>query len=307
MMPLSISTCWNSHRHTDGGEMLRELVDLGFERVELGHGVSVSLLEGAIKFVEKGGVRISSLHNFCPLPVEVRGASPNCYEFTSHRKVERERALRLSRQTIDFAQRLGASFVVLHMGRVPMQDFTRKLTKMAESGEFLSRKYVKAKLDAVRVREAGAKLYLDRAREALTQLAEYASARDIHLGVESREAYEELPSEREMLELIESAGSPFVGYWHDIGHVQVKENLAFVDHEEWLRRIRSQMLGCHLHDVEWPAADHRPPLTGSIDYDTLLPLMPDSCLFVWEISPRRKREEIVVAREAWLKKYPHTL
>ncbi len=286
--------------------MLRELVEMGFERVELGHGVRVSLLEGVMKFVERGGVRISSLHNFCPLPVEVRGASPNCYEFTSHRKEERERAIRLSRQTIDFAKRLGAAFVVMHMGRVPMPDYTRKLTSMAEGGGFLSRRYVKAKLEAVRQREARAALYMERAREALVSLAEYAAGKDIHLGIESREGYEELPSEREMPSLIESAGSPFVGYWHDIGHVQVKENLAFLDHAEWLRRMRPQMLGCHLHDVEWPAADHKPPLTGGIDYDRLLPLMPDNCLLVWEMSPRCKREDILAAREAWLKKHPQT-
>ena len=31
----SFSTCWNSHRHTDGRAMLREIRDLGFEYAEL--------------------------------------------------------------------------------------------------------------------------------------------------------------------------------------------------------------------------------------------------------------------------------
>ncbi len=34
----SLSTCWNSGRHTDGRAMLREIRDLGFEYAELSHG-----------------------------------------------------------------------------------------------------------------------------------------------------------------------------------------------------------------------------------------------------------------------------
>ena len=66
---LSVSTCWNSGRHTEGVEMLEELLGLGFTRVELGHGIRLSLMEGVQKMVEAGKVTITSLHNFCPLPV----------------------------------------------------------------------------------------------------------------------------------------------------------------------------------------------------------------------------------------------
>ncbi len=300
---LALSTCWNSHRHTRGEAMLKEIVELGFEAVELGHGIRLSLMEGIKKYVERSGLKISSLHNFCPLPVEVMGASPNCYEFTSHRVNERKRALKLTMRTIDFAQQFNAPNVILHMGRVPMPDFTTKLINLAEQGGYLGRMYVKLKLQAVKLREKRAGLYLKRARQALQELADYAAARNVHLGIESREAYEEIPSEREMHAMLESVESPFVGYWHDIGHIQIKENLAFVDHAEWLARIRSQMFGCHLHDVEWPAGDHRPPFSGQIDYENLIPIMPKNCLLVWEMSPRRTREEIIAARDKWISKF----
>src|SRR5205085_8002514 len=80
---IAFSTCWNSGRHTDGAEMLREIVDLGFDRVELGHGIRISLMPGIQKMFEAGKVKFSSLHNFCPLPVEVMSASPDCYQFSS--------------------------------------------------------------------------------------------------------------------------------------------------------------------------------------------------------------------------------
>ena len=132
-MTLSISTCWNSGRHTDGANMLRELMDLGFDTVELGHGVRISLMQGVERMISK--VRFSSLHNFCPLPVEMFNASPDCYEFSSHRKAERERAVKLTCQTIDWAVRLDAPVVILHCGRVAMPSVTPPLEERIERGE----------------------------------------------------------------------------------------------------------------------------------------------------------------------------
>src|SRR5205823_3255860 len=68
---ISFSTCWNSGRHTAGDEMLREIKDLGFNRIELGHGIRISLMPGIQKMFEAGEVEFTSLHNFCPLPVEI--------------------------------------------------------------------------------------------------------------------------------------------------------------------------------------------------------------------------------------------
>src|SRR5262245_58292824 len=122
---ISFSTCWNSARHTSGDEMLRESKrELGFDLIELGHGIRISLMPGVQKVFEAGEVKFSSLHNFCPLPVEVMSASPDCYTFSSSSPHERQRAVRQTLQTIDFAERLGAQFVVLHLGRVPIQPVT---------------------------------------------------------------------------------------------------------------------------------------------------------------------------------------
>ena len=110
---ISFSTCWNSSRHTAGDAMLREIKSkLGFDLIELGHGIRISLMPGIQKMFDAGEVRFSSLHNFCPLPVEVMGASPDCYTFSARYGQERERAVKQTLQTIDFAERLGAPFVV---------------------------------------------------------------------------------------------------------------------------------------------------------------------------------------------------
>jgi sugar phosphate isomerase/epimerase len=301
---IAFSTCWNSSRHTAGEAMLREIKDeLGFDLIELGHGIRISLMPGIQKAFDAGEVRFSSLHNFCPLPVEVMGASPDCYTFSSHSAAERQRATRQTLQTIDFAERLGASFVVLHLGRVPIKPVTEPLIALAKDGDMFSRQYVRRKLDAVAKREAAAPPCLVRVKECLKPIIEHAAARNVRLGIEGRRGYEEIPSEREIPLLLDELNSPQVGYWHDIGHLQIKENLRFVDHAEWLRAIGPRTLGCHVQDCIWPAQDHQPPFAGDADLEKLIPLLPPTCLFVWEMSPRKTVEEIRRSVVLWQERF----
>ena len=283
--------------------MLHEIRGLGFENVELSHGVRVSLVGGIQEVVDAGEVRISSLHNFCPLPIEVQGASPDCYEFTSHRPFDQKRAVKLSMQTIDFAARLGAGLVVLHLGRVNMGPATKRLGVLAKEGKQNSKEWIKLKIKAVQEREKKAPIYRKRVLECLKPIVEHATNRNILLGCEGRYAYEEFPTEREYPALLDEINSPNVGYWHDFGHIQVKHNLGFLDHYEWLKSIRHRLFGCHLHDAQWPTTDHRVPFAGGIEYDRLIPLLPENCLLVWELSPRMRSEEIRESLGRWQERF----
>jgi sugar phosphate isomerase/epimerase len=300
---IAFSTCWNSGRHTDGETMLREIKALGFDLIELGHGIRISLMPGIQKMFEAGEVRFSSLHNFCPLPVEVMGASPDCYQFSAPYQKERERAVKQTFQTIDFAKRLGAPFVVLHLGEVRMNPITDELIALAKKGELLSRKYVRKKVEAVKKREEAAPAHLARVKDCLKRAADYAGERNIRLGVEGRRGYEEIPSERELPALLDEMNSPALGYWHDMGHIQIKENLGFLNHEEWLRTIGSRALGCHMQDCIWPAQDHQPPFAGDVDLEKLVPLLPADCLYVWELSPRKTADEIRKSVAIWKERF----
>src|SRR5450432_105537 len=301
---LSFSTCWNSSRHTAGDEMLREIkTKLGFELIELGHGIRISLMPGIQKMFDDGEVRFSSLHNFCPLPVEVMGASPDCYMFSAKHAQERERAVKQTMQTFDFAERLNAPFVVLHLGKVPIKPVTEPLIALAKEGKMFSREYVRRKVNAVAKREAHAEVYLQRVKDCLKPIIEHAAAKNVRLGIEGRRGYEEIPSERELPALLDELNSPQVGYWHDIGHIQIKENLGFLDHEEWLRAIGARTLGCDLQGCIWPAQDHQPPFAGHVDLLKLVPLLPKDCAYVWEMSPRKTPEEIVRSVELWKKHF----
>ena len=301
---ISFSTSWNSSRHTAGDEMLREIKnEFGLDLIELGHGIRISLMPGVQKTFEGGEVRFSSLHNFCPLPVEVMSASPDCYTFSSSSAHERQRAIKQTLQTIDFAERLGAPFVVLRLGQVPIKPVTERLIALAKAGEMFSREYVRRKVDAVAQREAAAPACLANVKECLKPIIEHAAAKNIRLGIEGRRGYEEIPSEREIPALLDELNSPQVGYWHNFGRIQIKENLGFLNHEEWLRLIGPRTLGCHVQDCIWPAQDHQPPFAGDVDFEKLVPLLPPNCLFVWEMSPRKTVEEIRRSITMWKERF----
>ena len=184
-----------------------------------------------------------------------------------------------------------------------MRPVTDDLIKLARKGALLSRKYVQEKIRAVEKRETTAPPYLAQVKECMKRIVEYASGKKVKLGIEGRRGYEEIPSEREMMPLLEELNSPQVGYWHDFGHIQIKENLALLDHADWLRQIGGRALGCHVQDCIWPAQDHQPPFAGSVDLLKLVPLLPKDCAWVWEMSPRKTAEEIQKSVETWRKHF----
>ena len=304
---LAFSTCWNNSRHTDGEPMIEEIVALGFNHIELSHGMTVAKLPGIQKAYERGLFTCSGVHNYFPAPVEVMIDAPDAYEFTSHRPSDRQRALDMTFRTLDIAAKFQARYLVLHMGSVPLnpQKWTKPLTQSVAAGRQRDPDFIKRKLAFVKKREKLGPLYFHRAIEALTTLAERAAEVGVKLAIESRSRFEDMPTEREMIALQDHfADNPWVGYWHDFGHVQLKHNLGLLDHVEWLEKISPRLIGGHVHDVQWPARDHRTPFSGTLDYATLLEFFPPGCPLVWELSPTRETAEIKAALDHWDLTFP---
>jgi sugar phosphate isomerase/epimerase len=288
----SLSTCWNSHRHTDGRALLREIRELGFTHAELSHGTRISLMPGILEAVDKGEMRISSLHNFCPLPMGVNGAAPNLFQFSAERPRERELAQRHTLKTIEFAVRVHAPVVVLHLGSIEMKDYTDKLLEMVACGGRETPKYQRLCAELDRKREAKKGPCLERIKEVLKKLLPEAESRGIKLGIENRQALEELPFESDFQFLFRELASPNLVYWHDMGHAQIKENLGFVQHAMLLESLQERLCGFHVHDVQFPGRDHRAPGSGTIDFAALKPLTKPEHLKVFELGPALTVEEV---------------
>ncbi len=288
----SLSTCWNSGRHTDGRAMLREIRDLGFEYAELSHGTRISLVPGIMEAVDAGEIKISSLHNFCPLPMGVNYAAPNIYQFSADQPREREMAERYTLKTLEFATRVNAPAVVLHLGSINIKDYTDKLLDMLSNGQKDTPKYQSLCADAEKKREAKKEPYFDRVKEALRKFIPDAEARGVKLGAENRQSLEELPLESDFQFLFREISSPSLGYWHDTGHAQIKEHLGFISHILHLESLQENLVGFHIHDVEYPGRDHTPPGSGTIDFAALKPVVKPHHIKVFELSPSLTVEQV---------------
>jgi sugar phosphate isomerase/epimerase len=277
--------------------MLQEIVDLGFRAVELGHGIRTPLVEGINQFLSEGALEVTSLHNFCPLPIDVMQAAPDCFQCTSHRPGERARALRHTLKTIDWAAKLEAKRVVLHLGSVPMARMSKRLLDHLKNGKTSDQKYVNLKQRAVRKR---AKLdYYARVADWLTNIVEHAKQAGIRLGVENRIEIDTFPSEEEFRRLFQDFDPGVLGYWHDFGHAQIRQHLTLSNHREWFIEMLPHLIGCHVHDVKNPDSDHQLPFVGDTPFSQLVPLISPSVPLVWELRPSIKPAEIRAALQGW--------
>jgi len=305
---LAFSTCWNNSRHTDGEDIITEILELGFDHIELSHGMTISKFPGLERAFEQKMFTCVGVHNFFPSPTEIMIDAPDAYEFTHFKESERERAYRNTLRTLEEAARFEAQYVVLHMGsnmKVPEKKWSAPLVQMLNDGKQDDKKYQKHLEKFIKVREKTNTYYVRRAMHYLTLLEEKAKEYGLVLAVESRSHYEQVPTESEMVDMMQHfQESEHVQYWHDFGHVHRKHNMGLLDHEEWLGQMKPYLYGGHLHDVQWPVRDHRVPFQGEIDYDTLMPYFDPEMPLVWELSSGRKAEDIVDALATWKEKYP---
>ena len=279
--------------------MLKEIRQLGFPAVELGHAIRFSLWPGVLKAWEEDLIKIRSLHNFCPVPTSVFRPHPNCYEFSDPRLTMRNSARKASEETIRQAAKLGASAVVFHLGQGGPSGVTDQLEALYLKGGFLNRRYAGIKLRAVKQRKINFGQVWPRVKECLDPLVAMAGEMKVRLGFEIREVFEEFPHEEEMAQVLEAFPPEVVGYWHDFGHSARKEFLGWHSHFETLKLRAPRLIGCHIHDCRRPQDDHLPLGHGKIEFSALLPLVPENAIAVLELSPSTPEEQVIASRHLW--------
>lgn len=279
--------------------MLKEIRQLGFPAVELGHAIRYSLWPGVIKAWEEDLIKIRSLHNFCPVPASVYRPNPNCYEFSDDRPAIRSAACKASVETIRQAAKLGAQAVVFHLGRLGPYGVTDKLEAIYQKGGFLNRRYTEIKVQAVQERQRKFKTFWPRIKECLDPLVAMAGELKIKLGFEIRETFEEFPHEEEMPLVLDAFPKEVVGYWHDFGHSARKEFMGWHSHEETLRLRSPRLIGCHIHDCGRPQDDHLPLGHGEINFSALLPHVPENAIAILELTPGTPEEQVIASRHLW--------
>lgn len=280
--------------------MLKEMAALGFQYAELSHGIRITLVPGIVRAVEEGIIRISSTHNFCPLPTGVVQAAPNLFEPSSREHREHDQWLRHTKRTIDFAAQMKAKVVVCHLGSVtffwfnPARDVRKYLKDHPDAGRAPDDKAYHSLLQKSLVKlRRRMPPFFEQVKASINEILDYATQKGVKLGFENREKFEELPIDADYDAFL--AGFPAnapIGYWHDTGHADIKEGMGLLKHREHLEKLSPRTIGWHLHDVNAQGHDHQPIGSGHIDFEMVSGFWRPEHLLTMEFGPRVTVEEV---------------
>jgi len=297
-MGFALSTSWNASQCRDGRKLLFDIKEAGFKEIELSFNLTAQLVDEIGHLSREGGIRIISLHNYCPVPdgINWQAALPDYYALSSLDEDERRQAVKYTKITIDSAERLGARAVVLHCGRAGIADRTRQLIELYKDGQRESAGFVELRSDIIREREVSSLAFLNNSLRSLEELNFYAKKRGILLGIENRFYYREIPSLEEIKIILDKFEGSQIYYWHDAGHAQLMENLGFARHTDFLETGKDRLIGMHLHDIIG-CQDHIAPGEGNLDFSILKPYLKADTLKVIEAHQPAALQALVKARE----------
>lgn len=294
-MDIALTTRWNASRHDSGESMIQEILEMGFTCVELGYDTRVDKLAGIRRMVAEKAVRVNSLHNFCPVPVTAPQAHPEIYTFVHADRRIRELAVQQTIRTVEFAAELGARVVVTHCGYAEVRAGTRDLMDAFARTGLFSPQYeaVKSRLQLERDKRSAA--CVAQLEEALTALLPHLEQHRVVLALENLPSWEAVPNEIEFERLARRFNSPWIRYWHDIGHGKIRDNMGFVNVERWFERLLPHLAGMHVHDVSNKLQDHTMPPRGEVDFTFFTPHVQRDIVRVIEPRTSTPRAEVVEA------------
>ncbi len=295
MKPIALTTRWNAHRHTSGEAMIDEILELGFTHVELGYDTRLDLVPGIRARVAAGAVQVDSVHNFCPVPMTAQRGHPEIFTFGSKDRRIRELAVTHTAETIRFAAEIGARVVVTHCGNIDMPRYSPELVALCEQGRQFSPLYEKTKLKLQLKREKKAQKQLGYWYECLNQLLPVLEECHVCLAMENLPTWEAIPTETELEYTLKQFNSPWLKYWHDMGHGQIREHLGMINVLRWLERLEPYLAGMHVHDVMGGLIDHVMPPLGDMDFSRYKRFANLNMLRVIEPTPRTAAADIAMA------------
>lgn len=290
---IAVSTAWNAFRCDSAAEIIGELQSLGFDAFEL----SVRFSEPMLREVESmKSVKVSSLHNYCPVPEGPREqGSGDFYFLSSPNEVERKKAVDATLRTAEWAKRLGAKAMVIHVGRVDMPHHHHDILEHRFSGQ--NHQAEELLTNDLIERDKIKAPFLDSALKSIAELVEKVAG-DVLLGIETRLHYHEIPTFDEIAQFMDIIPPSAGGYWHDFGHAHMLDITGIAPHEEFLRRYGKRLIGMHIHDAKRDQ-DHGPLTIGTIDFKNLVKYIPADAISVLEIHSHASADELIRSREIW--------
>jgi len=270
---LSISTAWNYREDMNALQMLIELKATGLKFLELGYHLRRHQLEELIPLLEPMNFKISSIHNYCPVPDDGHSSRhiSNYYRLSALEETERQRAVKWTCNSIDTAVRVGAGVVVIHAGTVELEERQLKqLFDLYQGGKKETKEFIQLRDELLRKRREECSVYLEALQKSLDEVMSYTQKKKMRIGLETRYYINEIPNWEEVGLLLTRYHHQGMFYWHDVGHAEVNERFGISPHLGYLKHYANLMIGWHLHGVKI-LRDHQAPLEGDFDLMKVLP------------------------------------
>jgi sugar phosphate isomerase/epimerase len=279
---------WGIKRFPQFADFFAAGREVGFASFELNHGVNSEMLAS----VQLNGYRITSVHEPCPADLSPSQLKERDWLISALDEENRRRGAAAVRRSIDLAQQLGAAAVIVHPGRVLMDEtLEASLAQLFREGKRHTPEYerILAQMTAERAERAPA--HLAAVRRSLAELADHATRLGVRLGLENRDHYFEIPLIDELDALLSNGYGETVGYWHDIGHAQKSEFKGYGPHEAWLTRFADKMIGVHLHDIIG-MEDHLAAGAGQMPWEMVAKYLPRGVLRTCEFQNTNSAEQV---------------
>ena len=295
MHTVALSTMWGIQRFSQFGDFFEAGRAAGFTSFELNHGVNSAMLAS----VHLNGYTITSVHEPCPADLSPAELKRRDWLISATDEDNRRCGVAAVRRSIDLAHQIGAAAVIVHPGRVLMDETPEAdLHQLYRDGKRHTPEYerILARLAAERAERAPA--HLAAVRRSLAELAGQAARLGVRLGLENRDHYFEIPLPDELAALLDGGYGDTVGYWHDVGHAQKSEHKGYGPHETWLTRFSDRMIGVHLHDIVG-MEDHLAAGEGQMPWDMIVQHLPKGILRTCEFRDASSPEQVADGRQ-WL-------
>lgn len=297
MKPLALSTMYaQQERFADGAAFARYAAQAGYEAIEISHSTDAAKF---LAIIEADVLPITSVHQPAPRSVLPDGHGNGKLNLAALDDEERSAAIAHAKESIDWAGRVGAKRVVVHLGHVEaggeMFPEEYRMRRLFDSGHADDPEFAMARAAAIEQRRANVEPHLAAAQRSLRELVAAARPQGITIGVENRYHYHEIPHPAEYDLVLDGLDQSEAGYWHDTGHVEVLHRLGFIDRQEWLAANGRRVVGAHLHDV-LGIGDHRAPGDGDVDWDYIVAGLKHLPQYTLEINQHQPDEQVIAAR-----------
>lgn len=291
---LGISTSWRSREITDGRSLINDMLSLELDGLELEYRITETALNDMRPILNEHNTNIFSIHNFFPVPDIIPQGKGNgdLFLLSSKNSEERANAVKYTIKSMQHAVELGAKVVVLHLGRTPIETIKMKLFQFYDEKMTNSKEYVKFMREAKSLRNEAKEATFNFLLQSLDKVLREGERYGIKIGIENRYYFREYPDFDEIGYILDKFEGALLGYWHDVGHAKVNENLGIIGANTYLEAYGEKLLGMHLHDVKG-YTDHIAPGSGDLDFDSLKKYLKPETLKIIEVHPKVDRESLV--------------